>query len=274
MSVFFAIMIKKLYIKTMKNESIPRKGVFSMSDVIFIAHRGASGRGHSPENTLSAFKEAINIGSDCVECDVHCTKDGQVVIIHDGTLNRTTDKKGAVADMTLEEIKEADAGSWFSSSFVGERIPTLRELLDLAKGKVITVIEIKPENITDKVIQEIEKADAVNEVILQSFYPKAVKAVQELNPNIPRALLISGQLPVIRISSIIGLIDQTLEVGTSTLNLQYKIITPNLIKEAHKRGMNVWAWTVDDESDMKELIAMGINGITSNYPEKLIALRS
>jgi len=244
-----------------------------MSDVVFIAHRGASGRGHSPENTLSAFREAINIGADCVECDVHCTKDGQVVVIHDGTLNRTTNKKGTVAEMTLEEVKQADAGSWFSSLFTGERIPTLRELLELTKGKVINVIEIKPENITDKVVQEVEKADAVDEVVLQSFYPKAVQAVQELNPMIPRALLLSGQLPVIRLKSIMELIHQTLEVGASTLNMPYKTITPNLIREAHKRGLNVWAWTVDDEADMKSLIAMGIDGITSNYPKKLIALK-
>ena len=266
-------MIKSFYIKTTRKKTVLRRGAFSMQDVVFIAHRGASGRGHSPENTLSAFKEAISIGSECVECDVHCTKDGQVIVIHDGTLNRTTNKKGAVAEMTLEEVEQADAGSWFSNSFVGERIPTLRELLELTKEKVITVIEIKPENITDKVVQEVEKADAVNEVILQSFYPKVVQTVQELNPKIPRALLISGQLPVIRISSIMGFIHQTLEVGASTLNMPYKVVTPNLIREVHKRGMSVWAWTVDDESDMKELIAMGINGITSNYPEKLIALR-
>jgi len=250
-----------------------RKEYTKMREVVFIAHRGASGKGHSPENTLSAFREAINIGVDCVECDVHCTKDGHVVIIHDSTLNRTTNKKGAVAEMTLEEIKQADAGSWFSTLFTGERIPTLGELLELTKGKAISVIEIKPNNITKRVIEEVEKADAVADVILQSFYPEAVKSAFEINPMIPRALLISGQLPVIRMSSILDLIYQATQVGASTLNLSYKIITPNLIKESHKRGLNVWAWTVDDESDMKELIDIGIDGITSNYPEKLMSLR-
>lgn len=245
-----------------------------MTDVVFIAHRGASGKGHSPENTIAAFREAINIGADCVECDVHCTKDGQVVVMHDSTLNRTTNKKGTIAEMTLEEVKQADAGSWFSSLFTGERVPALGELLELTKGKVINVIEIKPNNITKRVIEEVEKANAVNEVVLQSFYPEAVKAAFEINPKIPRALLLSGQLPVMRISSIIDLIYQTTQVGASTLNLPYKIITQNLINESHKRGMNVWAWTVDDESDMKSLINMGIDGITSNYPERLIPLRS
>jgi glycerophosphoryl diester phosphodiesterase len=245
-----------------------------MTDVVFIAHRGASGKGHSPENTIAAFREAINIGVDCVECDVHCTKDGQVVVMHDSTLNRTTNKKGAIAEMTLEEVKQTDAGSWFSSLFTGERVPTLGELLELTKGKVINVIEIKPNDITKRVIEEIEKANAVNEVILQSFYPEAIKAAFEINPKIPRALLLGGQLPVMRISSIMDLIYQTAQVGASTLNLPYKTITQNLIKESHKRGMNVWAWTVDDESDMKSLINMGIDGITSNYPERLIPLRS
>lgn len=245
-----------------------------MLDVIFVAHRGASGRGHSPENTLPAFKEAIGMGVDCVECDVHCSKDGQVVVMHDSSLNRTTDSKGAIIDMTLEEIKKADAGSWFSGVFAGVRVPTLSELLQITKGKVINVIEIKPENITEKVIKEVEKADAIDDVILQSFYPNVVREAQEINPHIPRALLVGGQLPTTRISSIMSLIHQALEVGATTLNVSSKIISQNLIKEVHKRAMSIWAWTVDDESEIKELIDMGINGITSNYPEKLMSYRA
>lgn len=245
-----------------------------MSDIVFIAHRGASGHGHSPENTLAAFREAIKIGVDCVECDVHGTKDGHVVVIHDSTLNRTTDKKGAVADMVLEEIKKADAGSWFNKAFSGERIPTLAELLELTKGKVITVIEIKPDNITEKVIREIESAQAEGEVLLQSFHLKVVKTAMDINPKIPRALLISGKLPIIRSASIQELVYQAAKVGASTLNLPYSVITPTLIKEVHKRGINVWAWTVDDELKMKELADMGIDGITSNYPEKLLLLNN
>ena len=106
-----------------------------MLDVVFIAHRGASGKGHSPENTIAAFREAINIGADCVECDVHCTKDGQVVVMHDGTLNRTTNKKGAITEMALEEIKQADAGSWFSSLFTNERVPTFGRIACISKRK-------------------------------------------------------------------------------------------------------------------------------------------
>ncbi len=245
-----------------------------MSDVIFIAHRGASGQGHSPENTLPAFKEAIKIGVDCVECDVHCTKDGQVVVMHDAALNRTTDTKGSIVNMTLDEIKKADAGSWFSSDFAGVRVPTLSELLKITKGKVINVIEIKPENITEKVIKEVEKASAINDVILQSFYPQAVKAVNELNPKIPRALLIGGQIRISKMTGIMSLIQQTLEVGATALNVTSKIVSQKLIDEVHKRAMSIWAWTVDDQAEMKKLMEMGIDGITSNYPERLMTFRT
>jgi len=245
-----------------------------MSNVVFIAHRGASGLGHSPENTLPAFKEAIDIGVDCVECDVHCTKDDQIVVIHDATLNRTTNIKGSIADMTLDEIKKADAGSWFSSEFKGTQIPTLSELLVITKGNVINVIEIKAENITEKVINEVEKMKAINDVILQSFSTQTVKSIQEINPKIPRALLIGGQIPVRTMSGIMSLIQQTLEVGATTINVTSRIVTQKLINEVHKRAMSIWAWTVDDELEMKKLIKMGIDGITSNYPEKLIALRT
>jgi glycerophosphoryl diester phosphodiesterase len=240
-----------------------------MQDVILIAHRGASGNGHAPENTLAAFQEAINIGVDCVECDVHCTKDDQIVVIHDSSLNRTTNMKGFIKEMTLSEIRNADAGSWFDQKFKEERIPTLKELLELTKGNVITVIEIKADNITDKVIRDVETSEAISEVVIQSFYPAAVKAVHEIKPEIPKALLVGGAIPIRRLTSILELIHNVSKIGASMLNLSSNIITPKLVKESHKRGISVWAWTVDDEIEMKKLEDMGVDGITSNYPARL-----
>jgi glycerophosphoryl diester phosphodiesterase len=238
-----------------------------MSDIVCIAHRGASA--HAPENTLVAFREAIEMGVDGAECDVHCTKDGQVVVIHDHSLNRTTDTKGVIEEMMLSKVKKADAGSWFDPQFSGERIPTLREVLKLTRGKVITVIEIKPDNITDKVVEEIENARAVDDVVLQSFHPSAVGGAQKLNPHIPRALLATGRKSIRRLSSILNLIQKAAEVGAGVLNLSSRIITPHLVKESHRRGIGVWAWTVDDEAEMKRLATMGVDGITSNYPKRL-----
>lgn len=240
-----------------------------MSDIIRIAHRGASGHGYAPENTLAAFREAIQNDVDGVECDVHCTKDEQAVVIHDHKLNRTTDRNGVIKKMTLDEVKKADAGSWFDPLFAGERIPTLRELLELTKGKVITVIEIKPDDITDKVVQEIENAAATDDVMLQSFHSSVVRSAQELSPQIPRALLIGGKKVISKLSDILDLIQGAAEVGAGVLNLSSKIITPQLIKESHRRGISVWAWTVDDEAEMSRLATMGVDGITSNYPNRM-----
>lgn len=239
-----------------------------MSDMIRIAHRGASGNGHAPENTLAAFQMAIEMGVDSVECDVHCTKDGQVVVIHDHSLDRTTDNKGTIKNLTLDEVKAADAGSWVDPRFAGQRIPTLSEVLKLTKGKVITVVEIKQDDIADKVIAEIEHAKAEAEVVIISFHESALKDAQSINPKIPRAFLEGGRKAVKRHSGMLELIQQAAEVG-GALNLASKVITPQLVKESHQRGISVWAWTVDHEAEMKELADMGVDAITSNYPDKL-----
>ncbi|MFQ6042905.1 MAG: glycerophosphodiester phosphodiesterase, partial [Candidatus Poribacteria bacterium] len=220
-----------------------------MIDAVCIAHRGASGRGHAPENTLAAFQKAMEIGVDAVECDVHRTKDEHVVVIHDKNLKRTTDMDGVIAEMTLSEIKKADAGSWFDPRFSGETIPTLKELLHLTKGTVITVIEIKQENIADKVIKDIEDAGSAGEVVLISFHASALRDAQEINPRIPRAFLIGGVEPLSEFPSILDAIHSAAEVGAGTLNLSDKIITPQLVRESRRRGIGVWAWTVDDETE-------------------------
>ena len=239
-----------------------------MLDVIRIAHRGASGSGHAPENTLAAFQRAIEVGVDGVECDVHCTTDGEVVVIHDHTLDRTTDSKGNVEKMTLAEVREADAGSWFDIPFAGERVPTLTEVLELMKGKAITVVEIKQAGIADKVVKSIEDAGSVAEVVLISFHASALSAAQAINPRIPRSFPRGGKRGVKKHGAILALVQQAVELGGG-LDLAGNIITPQLVRESHLRGVAVWAWTVDDEAEMEKLAQMGVDAITSNYPDKL-----
>ena len=165
-------------------------------------------------------------------------------------------------------MKRADAGSWFDPKFAGERVPTLREVLELTKGQVINVVEIKQRGIADRVIKTIEDAKSESQVVLISFHESALKDALEINPRIPRSLLIGGRIPVKRPASIMDLIHQAAEVGGG-LDLASKTITPQLVREAHRRGVAVWAWTVDDEDEMRELAAMDVDAITSNYPEKL-----
>ena len=159
-------------------------------DFIRIAHRGASGL--APENTLAAFSKALEIGVDAVELDVHATKERKVVVIHDGALDRTTDAKGKVCELTLEEIRKADAGIRFGREFSQERIPTLDESLDLIKGNAITVVEIKQKDIAGEVVKAIEDTDAIDDVVVISFHPSVLLDVRRIHPRIPSGLLIGA----------------------------------------------------------------------------------
>ncbi|MEE8523355.1 MAG: glycerophosphodiester phosphodiesterase family protein, partial [Thermoanaerobaculia bacterium] len=144
-----------------------------------IAHRGFSGV--APENTLVAIRKAIDVGADMAEIDVLLSRDRHVVVIHDDTLDRTTDGKGPVEDLSLEELRRLDAGSWFSAEFAGERMPTLAEVLDLVRGRILLNVEIKSEAVTreieggivDRVLRLIAEREMGDQVILSSFEPEA-----------------------------------------------------------------------------------------------------
>jgi len=140
-----------------------------------IGHRGA--RGIEPENTIRSFKKALELSVDYIECDVHLTKDGQIILMHDHTVDRTTNGTGPVNSFTYDEIRKLDAGK-------GEKIPTLQELLDLAKGKVKLHIELKDETATEQTVRLVEKNNMVDQVFLTSGNTETLKKVKELNPSI------------------------------------------------------------------------------------------
>jgi len=240
-----------------------------MPDITSIAHRGASGKGLAPENTLAAFQKAIEIGTDAVEMDVHRTRDGHVVVCHDATLDRTTDRRGAIQDLTLSEIKQADAGSRFDPAFAGERIPTLKEALDVIVDKALALIEIKPEDITREVVRTVEKNDAVDSVVLQSFHKEVVREVGVLNPHLRRALLIGVRAIEVRHTRAVRLVHRTTEVEASILALSHNAATPKLVQELHRRDLALYVWTVDELDDLRRMIRIGVDGIISNYPDRL-----
>ena len=227
-----------------------------------IAHRGASGRGLAPENTLAAFEKALDIGIDMLEIDVRVTGDGQLIVLHDPSLDRTTDREGIVREMVLEEIRQADAGD-------GERVPVLREVFDLARHRAPILVEIKSDFIAELVVQAIAEAEFSEQVVVQSFNPQTVERVKRLAPHLPASLLI-GELPTTpsrfrarRLAS------QALEIGANTLSIWHATLTPSLIEEMRKRGIAVWAWTVDEEITMRDLAMMGVQGLVTNHPEVL-----
>ena len=227
-----------------------------------IAHRGASGRGLAPENTLAAFEKALSIGVDMLEIDVRVTGDGQLIVLHDPSLDRTTDREGIAREMVLEEIRQADAGD-------GERVPILREVFDLARHRTPVLLEIKSDFIAELVVQAIAEAEFSEQVVVQSFNPQTVERVKRLAPHLPSSLLI-GELPTTpsRFRAR-RLVSQVLEIGANTLSIWHATLTPSLIEEMRKRGIAVWAWTVDEEIAMRDLAMMGVQGLVTNYPDVL-----
>ena len=234
-----------------------------------IAHRGASGPGLAPENTLAACEKALQVGVDMLEIDVRATRDGQIVVLHDAALDRTTNGTGLVADLLGEEVRQFDAGRWFSADFAGERVPLLEDVLDLARNQAVVLIEIKADGIAERVLQVIEAANATERVVVQAFNPQTVRRLNLLAPTLPTALLV-GQLPTTpsRVRAR-RLVRQVLQVGANALAMWYAALTPPFLEEMRQRGIAVWAWTVDEDIAMRDLATMGVQGIITNRPDQL-----
>ncbi len=256
-----------------------------MESWIRIAHRGASGI--APENTLAAFNKAIEIGVDAVEFDLHGTADGEVVVIHDATLNRTTSLSGLVRKKRLETIKFADASGWFHPDFrgeralrsdsagreirchppetKGERVPTLEEALACITSKAMAVAEIKDPAICETVVSKIREMNALEKVVIISFYTAALRTARSLEPCIPTGWLIgshnNGESPI-------ALCQQLCEMGCSLLNVNHRLLNAEFAYEVRRRGICLWCWTVDDIARMHQMRALGVQGITSNHPER------
>jgi glycerophosphoryl diester phosphodiesterase len=240
-----------------------------MTTPVRIAHRGASGKGLAPENTLAAFDLALKIGVDALEIDVHATRDGQIVVVHDADLRRTTDRSGLVRELTLDQIREADAGGWFGASFRGERVPTLQEVLDLARNRALVLIEVKADFIAERTLQIIADAKAEAQVVLQSFNPETVRRIRRLDPGFPVAQLI-GKLatrsPRLQARK---LVRRILQDGANALAIWHGALSPAFFDEMRKRAISVWTWTVDEEETMRDLALLGVQGIITNYPNRL-----
>ena len=234
-----------------------------------IAHRGASGSGLAPENTLAAFERAIQLGVDAVELDVRASRDGAVVVMHDPTIDRTTDREGPVDELSLAQLREADAGSWFGQAFVGERIPTLQEALDLLRHRALAIVEIKADWLAERVLKVAHEVDVVDQIVLQSFSLETVRRINAVDPSVPTAVLV-GKLPTsparMRARRVAR---EALAVGANILNVWHAALTPPFFEEMRKRGITVWTWTVDQEAVLRDVIQMGIQGVITNYPDRL-----
>lgn len=233
--------------------------------MINFAHRGASGR--YPENTILAFEKALEFGANGIETDVQMTKDGILVLMHDEMVNRTTDGIGFVKDYTFSEIKKLDAGSYFSKEYVNEKVPSVEELLLMVKGKnIILNFEIKNniieyQKIEEKLLDIIYRYGMQRNVIISSFNHYSMVKIKKLSSEIKTGLLYMENLYCPS--------KYAKYVGAEALHPYYYSLDKEIVKEVKQEGILINTFTVNDTNYMKYLIELGVDGIITNYPEKL-----
>jgi glycerophosphoryl diester phosphodiesterase len=224
----------------------------------------AACKGHAPENTLAGIESALRLGADAIEIDVHCTSDGAVVLIHDDTVDRTTDGAGNIHEMTLDVVRTLDAGArQFAPKFHGAKIPMLTEVLDLTKGKALLQIEVKQAGIESQVADVVRAADAVANCEVHSFYPRVVRAMRAVEPRIAAALLTDGRR-VVDWQEFFGF---ALSLNAQGVSVYYAFATPEIVRQGQRRSLTFMTWTVDAEADMEQMCLAGVDSICSNFPD-------
>ncbi|GAA0501823.1 glycerophosphodiester phosphodiesterase family protein [Salinibacillus aidingensis] len=242
--------------------------VQEQQQVVNVAHRGASG--HAPENTMAAFEKALEMKADYIEIDVQMTKDGELIAIHDTTVDRTTDGTGFVGDFTLEEIQQLDAGSWFSEEFAGEQIPTFEEIVDTYRGKVGLLIELKSpglypgieEKVANVLMERNMHRPDNNKIIIQSFNHDSVQTSKQLLPNIPHGVLAGMSWADVTDEQL-----QEFAAYADYFNPNRNFVDKNLVERVHQAGMDIYAYTVREQEHADQLFEAGVDGIITDFPE-------
>lgn len=221
-----------------------------------VAHRGASA--YKPENTVRAVRRALEMGADAVEVDVRLSADGYPVVIHDETVDRTTNGSGRVDELTLSALRQLDAG-------LGEKIPLLGEVLEEVKGRAVLFVELKLPEVADKAVAEVVERDMLDDVLFISFFPEALIRVRELVP--------SSHIGLIYFKPPGGILEAK-RLRADAVLPKYNMATEKAVKFAKRLKLYVVAWTVDDPSLALRLKQRGVDAVATNAPDKLMHLRS
>lgn len=234
--------------------------------VLSIAHRGAAGI--TPENTKLAFLKALDLGADAIEFDVQLTKDDVCIVFHDESLERTTNGEGFVADTSWEVISKLDAGSWFAASFKNIEVPTFEEVLKTLGGRTILNVELKPdkgraEKLVRHVITAVARFDLFESVVFSSFDLPSIELLRRL---VPKARIGVFCLPH-RLAQAVAV---AARVGAETIHPHVAMVDKDLVAEAHRRGWKVWAWTANEPGEIELLAALGVDGIFTDYPDRVV----
>ncbi|MFC4766139.1 glycerophosphodiester phosphodiesterase [Effusibacillus consociatus] len=236
-----------------------------MNPLIY-GHRGASA--YAPENTISAFRLAQEMGCHGLEFDVQLTKDGIPVVIHDEKMDRTTDKRGQVSTYTWNGIQSADAGSWKGKRWKGEKIPSLEEVLAEFNGMYLNIelknSEVPYPGLEEKVVSLIDSYCDSKKVIVSSFNHESVRRIKKLAPHIRTGTLYDRE-PA-------NLFEYLQSLGGDAVHPSYRLVTKEKVEQFHKLGFQINTWTVNRAFSMKRILQMGVDGIITNYPDRLKSL--
>ena len=236
---------------------------------LIIAHRGASG--YAPENTMAAFEKALEMAAEGIELDVHLTADGEIVVIHDHTIDRTSDGKGVVGALTLEEIRKYDFGAWFDPKFKGQRIPTLGEVFELLEDwDGLLNIEVKSgpilyPGIEEKLVDMVKSWNFRGRIIFSSFNHYSLRDIKALDPSMEIGLLYMA-----------GLVEPwkyAKDLNAQALHPLYYNVVPELVAGCKENGIKLNPFTIDEEKEMEMIMRAGVDGIITDYPDRALNVR-
>jgi glycerophosphoryl diester phosphodiesterase len=237
---------------------------------VLVAHRGSSAT--APENTLAAFRSAIDDGADAIELDVHLTKDNQVIVIHDATLSRTTDGRGNIGDLTFRELRRFSAGSWFHKRFSAETIPSLEEVFKIVPATAGINIELKfgirtkrTETLTERCVQIVQQAKRGESIFISSFHHASIKKVKQIDSSLLTGCLyhsVSGKsrLPV----------SAAVQSKSDLLILNRRYCTRMLVQKAHENGLSVGEYVIDTKRQLQRALRNGTDIIFTNDPAIIV----
>jgi glycerophosphoryl diester phosphodiesterase len=238
-----------------------------------IAHRG-----HSiavPENTIESYRRAVELGAEMIEADVHLTRDGQLIMLHDDTLDRTTTGRGPARDATWEEVRSLDAGSWMGSEYRGLRVPTTPEFLDLAaEAGIFVCLEVKgaddaeADAIATALVRDILRRNAIDWALMSSYHHRALALAKRIAPEL---ILAPERLPDDLPPDPPEALRQARALGAPVLQHQYMHLSRELVRTLHGADIAVWSWTVNREEDIAESIGLGVDAVMGDDVAALLA---
>ena len=244
-------------------ETLPRPTIF--------AHRGASA--HAPENTLAAFELALAQGADGIELDAKLSGDGHVVVIHDATVDRTTDRQGRVKDISLAELRSLDAGGFFAEQYRGEKVPTLEEVFEALGKRMFVNVELTNystlgDYLVEAVCMLVKKCGLQKQVLFSSFFASNLSKARGLLPEVPRGLL--------AFNGLLGVWARSFGFAFGryqALHPNLKDVTPQQVQRVHRLKRRVHVWTVNTAEDMRRLFNWDVDGIFTDDPQLAVQAR-